>query len=60
MSGEFENEVYEYTAEVIDYSEQISALDYKLDDLNSNLVFIKWFVVLIFLFSCILHKRGCF
>lgn len=61
MSGEeYEVEFYETVPEVINYTEQMVQISDKLDNLNNTMTFISWFVLLIFLFNCILHKRGCF
>lgn len=60
MSGEYEIEINETYAEVVDYSEQMVEISNKLGELNNTVTFISWFVLLIFLFNCILHKRGCF
>lgn len=60
MSGEYEVEVNESYTEVIDYSDQMVEISDKLDKLNNSVTFICWFILLIFLFNCILHKRGCF
>ncbi len=59
-SGDFEVEIYESYTESIDYTEQIVQVSNKLDYLNNTMMFISWFVVLIFLFNSIIHKRGCF
>lgn len=60
MSGEYDVLIEESYAEVVDYTEQIVDISNKLDNLNNTVTFISWFVILIFIFNCILHKRGIF
>ena len=59
-SNEYEIEVCETVSESINYTEQMVEISDKLIELNNTVIFISWFVILIFIFNCILHKRGIF